>query len=197
MNQTHAAEPIAQFVAWHREATRSRLVSHPNAMCVSTVDSNGAPRARYVDLKEVRSDGFVFCTSYASPKAHHLESCALLSLTFWWDHAGRQVRVAGLAEKITAEEADRYFAERPREAQIASWAYRQSAPLERSEHPSTLLAAAQERFGSGPVPRPPYWGGYLVRPHSVEFLLFREDRSHERLLYQREDGRWRINHLQP
>lgn len=190
-------DPIALFRGWRREASASGDHSLPDAMCLSTVDGDGAPHARFVDLKEIRDDGFVFCTSHASPKAAHIEASSRVALTFWWGHVKRQVRVSGLATRITEAEADAMFRRRSREAQLASWAFEQSAGLPGNVSPGDRLNAARERFGDGEVPRPPHWGGYVVTPDRIEFLVFDESRAHRRVLYERRRGEWTASELQP
>jgi pyridoxamine 5'-phosphate oxidase len=155
------------------------------------------PHARFVDLKEVRDDGFVFCTSHASPKADHIEANPRVALTFWWEHVKRQVRASGLATRITEAEADALFRRRDREAQLASWAFEQSAVLSGDTPPADRLNAVHERFGSGEVPRPPQWGGYVVAPDRIEFLNFEDSRAHGRILYERQRGKWMTSELQP
>lgn len=190
-------DPIDVFREWHRQATVSGSAAQPNAMCLSTVDAAGVPHARFVDLKTVRIDGFVFCTSYASPKGRHLEANPNVSLTFWWDHIGRQVRVLGAATRIADSEADRHFAERSRNAQLASWAFDQSATSRVGETRADRVAAMNDRFGGGVIPRPPEWGGYIVTPRRIEFLRFEASRAHERILYERDDSAWVLSELQP
>lgn len=166
-------------------------------MCVSTVDASGEPHARFLDLKTVRPDGFIFCTSYASPKGRHLEANRNVSLTFWWDHIGRQVRVLGAATRIADSEADAFFAERGRKAQLASWAFAQSATLRAGDTRASQVTAVREQFGNGAIPRPPQWGGYLVAPRRIEFMRFDADRAHERILYERHNSTWLVSELQP
>jgi pyridoxamine 5'-phosphate oxidase len=190
-------DPIQLFRDWQRESAASNAAHQPNAMCVSTVDAAGAPHARFVDLKVVRPDGFVFCTSYASPKGVHLEANPNVALTFWWDHIGRQVRVLGVASRIADSEADAYFAERSRNAQLASWAFEQSDALRADETRADRVAAAREKFGADRIPRPPEWGGYLVTPRRIEFLRFDVSRAHERVLYEVNGSGWRRSELQP
>jgi pyridoxamine 5'-phosphate oxidase len=185
------------FQEWQHHASESGSLSRINAMCVSTVDAEGRPHGRFVDLKEVRREGFVFCTSYLSPKAQHIEERPDVSLSFWWDHVGRQVRVLGRAARISPDEADVFFAERSREAQLASWVYEQSRPFPSSEMLAIRTAAMRARIGSGAIPRPPHWGGYLVAPASVEFLTFSMDRAHARMLYEWRDSQWFRSELQP
>ena len=190
-------DPIALFRAWREEATAAGALSLPDAMCLSTVDGDGTPHARFVDLKEVRDDGFVFGTSTTSPKSAHIEANPRVALTFWWDQVKRQVRVSGLATRIPESEADALFRRRSREAQLASWAFEQSAGLPEEVSPADRLNAAHERFGSGEVPRPSHWGGYVVAPDRVEFLTFEPTRAHGRVVYERRAGHWTASELQP
>jgi len=190
-------DPIALFREWRREATALGAPSLAGATCLSTVEADGTPHARFVDLKEVRDDGFAFCTSHASPKAAHIEANPRVALTFWWDHVKRQVRVSGRATRITEAEADAFFRRRGREAQLASWAFEQSALLPGDVSLADRLNTVHERFGSGEVPRPPHWGGYVVAPDRIEFLNFEASRAHGRVLYERHHGRWTVSELQP
>lgn len=171
--------------------------ARPDAMCVSTVDQAGSPHARFVDLKGVRADGFVFCTSHLSPKGRQIDGNPNVALTFWWDHVGRQVRVLGRAERISAADADELFAARSTDAQLASWAFEQSAIVSADESPAQRMEATRARLGSGAVRRPPHWGGYLVRPRQLEFLQFAASRMHHRVLYAASGGVWRRSELQP
>lgn len=167
-------------------------------MCVSTVDALGHPHARFVDLKEVRSDGFVFCTSLSSPKAQQIDASLWVSLTFWWDHVGRQVRVLGTAARISETDADAYFLARPADAQLASWAFEQSQPIVAGGPSATeRLAAARQRMAHNGGRRPPNWGGYVVAPRTVEFLTFSEDRVHHRVVFTRNGDTWLRQELQP
>lgn len=188
-------DPMTLFRQWRRLAGE-RGLSHPDAVCVSTVDSSGAPHARFVDLKAARNDGFVFCTSYLSPKSAHIEANPRVSLTFWWDHVGRQVRVRGSATRLSETESEVFFRARSRDAQLANWAFKQSAPVDELG-PRAQLEAARERFASGEVPRPQHWGGYLVDPVQMEFLTFHVTRVHWRLVYERQEGAWVAFEVQP
>ena len=185
------------FREWRALAAASANLAHPDATCVSTVDSNGKPDARFVDLKDVQDDGFVFCTSFNSPKGEQLAGNPHLALTFWWDHVGRQVRVLGTARRIPDSEAERWFGERSREAQLATWAFEQSAPLAKHQTTEHILDLARQRFADGPIQRPAFWGGFLVAPYRVEFLTFDVSRVHRRQLYELQDGEWAVSELQP
>ena len=190
-------DPIDVFREWRAVAAESGRLAYPSAMCVSTVASNGNPDARFVDLKAVRDEGFVFCTSFDSPKSEQLAANRHVALTFWWDHVGRQIRVLGTAHRISDSDADRLWAERKRDAQLATWAFEQSTPLAKNQTREQILDLVRQRFPDGPVPRPAYWGGFLVAPHRVEFLTFDESRVHRRQLYELQLGEWMVSELQP
>lgn len=153
-------------------------------MCLTTV-ADDAPTARFVDLKAFSSEGFIFCTHLHSPKATHLGANPHTALAFWWDHVGYQVRVVGRAARITDAEADVHFAARSRDAQIASWCNAPGRPIADSASAAALARDVKQRFKGVDVPRPRFWGGFLVIPSSMEFLRFRRDRRHERLLFER------------
>lgn len=190
-------EPMTLFREWLSLAQSASSLRHPNAVCVSTVSRDGSPDARFVDLKEVVSEGFVFCTQFDSPKGAALDANSQVAMTFWWDHVERQVRVRGAAERISPTDSDRLFQQRPPEAQLASCASKQSTPLENREALERRLAELRQQFFQMPIPRPEHWGGYLVVPTHVEFLMFRTTRLHERLLFSRESGAWQKLWLQP
>jgi pyridoxamine 5'-phosphate oxidase len=192
-----ADEPMALFRDWWALAQAQSPLRHPKAVCVSTVDGDGNPDARFVDLKEVRTNGLVFCTQFDSRKGAALDVNPHVAMTFWWDHIERQVRAYGVAERVSATDADRLFESRPRDAQLASWASKQSAPLDETRLLEQRLAELRERFDQAPIPRPENWGGYLVELTRVEFLRFRESRLHERLLFQRAGDGWQKLSLQP
>lgn len=186
------------FSEWRHEAVAAPgAPSLPDAMCLSTVDGDGSPHSRFVDLKAVHDDGFVFCTSYLSPKSGHIEANPRVALTFWWDHVSRQVRVAGRASRIPEAEADGIFRRRGRDAKLASWAFEQSAPLPENASLAERMKDMRARFATGEVPRPPHWGGYLVAPDRIEFLAFETSRAHRRVLYERRRGEWTVTALQP
>jgi pyridoxamine 5'-phosphate oxidase len=190
-------DPMALFGEWLSRARVGSPLRHPSAMCVSTVDREGVPDARFVDLKEVRPEGFVFCTRFDSRKGKALDANSHIALTFWWDHIERQVRVSGKAERVSTIDADRFFAGRPRDAQLASWASDQSASLDDVGLLDGRLRAVTERFDGAPIPRPDSWGGYLVIAARIEFLTFKANRMHERLVFHRDAAGWRQQWLQP
>ncbi|QDU68711.1 pyridoxamine 5'-phosphate oxidase [Engelhardtia mirabilis] len=190
-------DPLELFARWFREALASE-VSEPNAMTLATVDADGAPRARIVLLKGAEADGFRFFTNYESAKGRELAADDRACLVFLWHELERQVRVEGRAERLPAEESDRYFAARPRDSQLGAWASPQSTELVGRAALEAHLAATMDRFGlEGPVPRPPHWGGYLLRPTAIEFWQGRPARLHDRLRYRRSAGGWERQRLAP
>lgn len=192
MNQT----PIDLFKTWYEEALHNSLLKHPKAVCISTVDPEGTPEARFVALKDVSEAGFVFCSSLTSDKATAIAANAKVALTFWWDHIERQVRVTGKAKLISDADAERYFQGRRRDAQLTSHVSAQSSDLDKPELKAKLQKAEAE-FRDKPVPRPATWGGYCVQPERIEFLTFAENRLHKRVLFTLKSGTWEKSLLQP
>lgn len=194
------ADPLVLFARWLAEAAAAGVHEH-NTMVLSTVSPAGQPSSRMVLLKQVDT-GLVFYTNHASRKGEDLAVDPRCSLLFPWHPMERQVRLEGVAEKLTDGEADRYFATRPRAAQIGAWASAQSQEVASRSELAESYARAQERFGDGEVPRPPYWGGYRVTPTSVEFWQGRPGRLHDRLQYDRVVGgapadAWTVRRLAP
>jgi pyridoxamine 5'-phosphate oxidase len=190
-------DPIELFRQWYASAREASSLRHPGAVCVSTVDEGGFPDGRFVELKAFSKFGFVFCTRFDSAKGLALAANPRAALTFWWDHLERQVRVVGPVERISDADADRFFQERPRDAQLASWVSRQSAPIDDLEALEVRLRELSLAFAGAPIPRPPEWGGYRVIPWRMEFLTFKETRLHERLQFHQAGETWRRRWLQP
>lgn len=180
--------PLAQFQKWWDEAVDSGL-SEPNAMILSTVDATGQPTARTVLLKGVDSAGFRFFTNYSSRKAAAMSEDPRVALVFPWFPLHRQVTVLGRAERMDPQESAAYFRSRPRGSQLAAWASHQSSPLEGREVLDARMAELQQRWPEGSeIPAPDFWGGFLVRPESVEFWHGRESRMHDRLRFESSTG---------
>jgi pyridoxamine 5'-phosphate oxidase len=165
-------------------------IPEANAMTLATVDPQGRPAARTVLLKGHDADGFVFYTNLNSRKGQHLAHTPQASLVFWWRENEEQVLIDGAVEPVSQQEADQYFASRPRGSQIGAWASKQSSQLQDRQ---ALLAAVDEteaRFEGQDVPRPDHWSGFRVKPRRVEFWYGQEYRLHERVCFTDTDGRW-------
>ena len=189
------ADPLRQFQRWFDDAVRAALPL-PNAMTLATASADGKPSARIVLLKGVERESFVFYTNYRSRKARELEASGAACLVFLWSELERQVRIEGGIEKVGAAESDAYFATRPLGARLSAWASAQSERVKDRPVLEQALEEAKRRHGERP-PRPPHWGGYRVLPREIEFWQGRADRLHDRLLYARSGGGWRIERLAP
>lgn len=191
------ADPFEQFQAWLNEAIAAG-VPEPNAMTLSTLAEDGGVSARIVLLKELDRKGFVFFTNYESRKGREIAARAQVALTFVWLKLGKQVRVRGVAKKISRAASAAYFAQRPRRSQIAAWASPQSQPLASREELEAAYAECEARFAGKEVPCPPWWGGYRVVPNEFEFWQGRRDRLHDRFVYTcTRDAGWTITRLAP
>ena len=190
-------DPLRAFATWMEEAV-SLDREGATAMTVATSTAEGVPSARLVLLKGFDERGFVFFTNYESRKARELEENPRVALVFYWPDCQRQVRVAGDAERTSPEESLEYFSARPRDKQVAVWASsRQSQPIENRAALDAKVAEISERFRNRPVPLPEWWGGYRVRPSTMEFWQGRPSRLHDRLLYTRRDEGWSRQRLSP
>lgn len=189
------ADPFAQFERWFEDALAAELPL-ANAMTLATVSAEGAPDARVVLLKGVEAGGFVFYTNYDSRKGRQLAARAEACLVFLWSPLERQVRIEGRVEKVSARDSDAYFASRPLGARLSAWASAQSEPIIDRRSLERSLTNMKNKFKDQP-PRPPHWGGYRVIPVRIEFWQGRENRLHDRLLYRREQGAWKIERLAP
>lgn len=191
-----ADDPIVQFRTWMEEA-RAGGVEEPEAMTLATAGEDGRPSARTVLLRGLDEHGLRFYTNYGSRKARELEANPHATLVFLWREVARQVVVSGDVERTSAEDSDAYFASRARESRIGAWASRQGATLTSRDELEARVAELERRFGDNAVPRPEFWGGFLVRPRTVEFWRLGRFRLHDRCLYLREGQRWSRRRLSP
>ena len=198
LNETSLAkDPFAQFELWFKEACDAEL-SEPNAMCLSTVSPEGQPSSRTVLLKSFDRDGFVFYTNYGSRKAREIDANPRVSLLFPWLGLERQAIVSGQAEKVSTAESLKYFLSRPRGSQIGAWVSRQSSAVTSRSLIEAKLEEMKRKFSGGEVPLPSFWGGYRVRPTTVEFWQGRADRLHDRFRYTRDGNEdWAVERLAP
>ncbi len=193
-------DPIEASRRWLEHAYTHSVIRLPNAACLSTVDEGGWPSGRIVLVKGIGERGFVFFTNYRSAKGRSLDVRPRAALNLYWHDLGRQIRVGGQVERVSAVESDAYFRTRPRGSQIGAWASRQSSELESQAALEARFGEVEERFLGTEVPRPAHWGGYRVMPGRIEFWQARPDRLHDRLLFlrgSRGDGAWSVRRLNP
>ncbi len=195
---TESDEPMRLFAAWLSEATAAEP-RDPTAMTLATVDAAGMPNARMVLLKGADQRGFVFYTNIGSQKGQELDASEKAALVFHWKSLNRQVRVRGTTNRVTAEEADAYFATRPKQAQIGAWASKQSSPLESRLAFEKAIALYAAKYAIGAVPRPDHWTGYSLTPLAIEFWHDRPFRLHDRIVFTRAapENAWSKTRLYP
>lgn len=189
--------PFEWFSGWLADAKAHPQIKEPTAMCLSSVGNDGKPSSRMVLLKEHDERGFVFYTNFESRKGQQISSNPNVALCFYWMALDRQVRIEGVAQQVSDEEADAYFASRPRESRIGAWASKQSRPLSGRTELVKAVAAQGLKFGLGEIPRPPYWSGWRVVPHYIEFWQQVEFRLHDRDTFTRVGEAWETGKLYP
>lgn len=185
------SDPLKTFLQWLAEAKKTPEIKEPTAMSVSTLDAQGHPRSRMLLLKGADENGFVFYTNLESEKGHDLAEHPYAALCFYWNPPGRQVRVSGPVERVSEEEADKYFASRAYLSKIGAWASKQSRPLGNYAELERAVAATMLRYPLGKVPRPPHWSGFRVKAEMIELWEELPFRLHRRIVYKRKaDGGW-------
>lgn len=190
------SDPLVQFKKWLSEALEAK-VNEPTAMTLATAETNGRPSARIVLLKDVNKKGLTFYTNYESLKGRQLDKNPQAAVLFFWPELERQVRVAGVTERLPAGESDKYFNSRPEGSRIGAWASRQSSVIGSRQELDREVEKTIKRFRKTAIHRPDYWGGYLILPNSAEFWQGRPDRLHDRISYTLEEGKWIIDRLAP
>lgn len=191
------ADPIVQFDTWWKEAVANK-VDEPNAMTLATCNASGRPSARIVLLKGIHNNGFVFYTNYHSRKAHEIVENPFVALVFFWKELERQIRIEGAIKKVSPQESDEYFSVRPRESQLGAWSSPQSTVIDSPAFLLENLKKYTDKFNNEEVPRPEYWGGFIVEPNSIEFWQGKPGRLHDRLQYSlSEKKEWVIRRLAP
>ena len=190
-------DPIKQFANWFTAAIEAGI-RDVNAMSLATTGQGGKPSVRIVLLKGFDQDGFVFFTNYESEKGKQLEANPYAALVFYWIELDRQIRISGKAERTSREESQTYFHSRPLGSQLSAWASRQSEVLDGRRVLDARMAEMAERFGNKRIPLLQHWGGYRVRPDTMEFWQGRPNRLHDRFRYRLQaDGAWLIERLAP
>ena len=193
---TRQQDPFARFGAVYERAKGSGI-ENPNAMSLATVGEKSEPSVRMVLLKAFDERGFVFYTNLESRKGEQLAVHPHVALNFYWRELGEQVQIEGKSEPVTEEEADSYFATRPRQSQLGAWASKQSRPMESRARLVADVAKLEGKYLGREIPRPPFWSGYRVVPERFEFWVQKPFRLHERTLYQSTDDGWRATTLYP
>lgn len=190
-------DAIQQFDKWWQQALKSEILE-VNAMTLATATADGKPSARIVLLKGFDENGFVFFTNYQSHKGRELQQNPLASLVFFWKELERQVRIEGVATKLTSAASDEYFSSRPEGSRIGAWASPQSRVIASRQVIEENVTELEKSFAGKEIDRPPHWGGYIVKPAIIEFWQGRSNRLHDRIQYAYNTGNtWTIERLAP
>ena len=190
-------DPVQQFESWFDDAVRAQVLE-PSAMSLATVGPDGQPSSRIVLLKGLDARGFVFFTNYESRKCRELAENSRAALLVHWRELERQVAICGAASQVPREESEAYFQKRSEASQWSAWASPQGGLAARRADLDRQLADVKKKYSGGPVPCPPFWGGYVVAPATIEFWQGRPDRMHDRFCYTRTSaGPWKIERLSP
>lgn len=190
-------DPFKTFENWYDEHVKRTNEVIPSACCLSTLGTDGFPNARFVSLKQVRNDCFVVTGPLESQKGIELKAYPRAALTFWWSSIGKQVRIQGDTRTVNSSEADLFFSERSRESQIISLISEQGKPLDNMETLENRFRKIHEMYKEQQIPRPTNWGGFEIHPIRIEFLEFKTNRFHKRILYILKNGHWQKEWIQP
>lgn len=190
------ADPLEQLGEWI-EAARQAGQIEPTAMNLATLGPDGFPRARMVLFKGFHQDGFCFYTDYEGAKGRELATAQNVAVTFWWDRLERQVRVEGMADRLSREKSREYFERRPRQSQLGATTSRQSQIVGSRRELEDRYAEIEKKLANQAVPLPERWGGYVIRPRMFEFWQGRRSRLHDRLRYRLSGQDWLIDRLEP
>jgi pyridoxamine 5'-phosphate oxidase len=185
-----------EFARWFEEAVKAEL-HEPNAMTLATATADGAPSARIVLLKGFDESGFVFFTDYRSRKGAELTENPRAALVFYWPELERQIRITGSTERTDRQESEAYFQTRPRGSRLSAWVSHQSQVIAGRKELDERVPELERRYPDDDIPVPPYWGGFRLRPDSIEFWQGRSSRLHDRIRYVRSGDSWRIERLSP
>lgn len=188
--------PMSMFELWFDEAIAAEALE-PNAMNLATATRDGKPSSRIVLLKQIRPDGFVFFTNYDSRKGKQIDQNKYCALNFVWYELERQVRIEGIVGKISDKESDAYFEVRPAKSKLGAWASPQSEVISGRKYLEDLIVDFESRFAGKDIIRPKDWGGYIVKPHLIEFWQGRSNRLHDRIQYTLKEDVWKIERLAP
>ena len=198
MEDSISDNPMQLFKTWFHEVEESDGVDEPNAMTVSTIGLDGFPKNRVVLLKKFTHEGFIFYTNYTSEKGKAIAKNPNLCISFFWPNMERQVIIKGKAEKLANNLSDGYFESRPKGSQLGALVSDQSTVISSRQVLEDELSQLEKKYENKEVPRPDYWGGYLVKPESIEFWQGRPNRLHDRIRYTlQEDWNWKMERLAP
>jgi len=190
--------PIELFQQWFLNADASELIHEANAMNIASIGLDGYPKNRVVLLKKYTWEGFIFYTNYNSEKGKAITANNNVCLSFFWPGLEQQIIIKGKAEKLAKNLSDGYFESRPDGSKLGAWASNQSAVVASEEELASNLKTFQNKFKNKEIPRPKHWGGYIIKPHSVEFWQGRPNRMHDRIRYELQgDYSWKIDRLAP